>query len=354
MATDYEIVECGPERREEALALLTRLWTTDQDVNRACWIWKYDQNPVVEGQRVYVALAGGEVVGMRGFNGARWEVDGSDATLWAPCAGDTVVVPRYEGRGVFRAIMSCAEAGLRAEGHRFMFNLSAGPAVLLRSLRSGWRPVGAYDTWVRPCSEQATMGAGEDPFADDVAAKAYASGGAGDVVLGDRPRAEEMAALVRRAPRSGRIRRVRDAAYFAWRFGNPLARYRFLYLGDALLEGYAVVRTGRYRWTDHVRIIDVEAHTPAILARLLDATVRWFGARTLEIWTASLGAATRARLRELGFAPRPTTDPSPKRRRALLVRATDSQLPADQWTLGPLCLLDPANWDLRMMWSDGA
>jgi GNAT superfamily N-acetyltransferase len=151
MKADFEVVKCAPESREEALGLLSRLWTTNLDVNRRCWAWKYDRNPAAAGQRVYLALERGRVIGMRGFSGALWEVARSGGTLWAPCAGDTVVARQCESRGVFRAIMDVAQAELHAEGHPFMFNLSAGPTIFLRSLRGGWRPVpGTYERWSRP------------------------------------------------------------------------------------------------------------------------------------------------------------------------------------------------------------
>jgi hypothetical protein len=353
MTADVEVVVCGHERRADALGLLARVWTADPDVNRAYWAWKYDRNPAAIGQSFYVALAGDRVVGVRGFNGARWEVGGSDLAVWAPCAGDTAIARDYESRGVFRAIMAQAEAGLRADGIGYTFNLSAGPAVFLRSLRAGWLPVGTYDVWQRPGRVRESDPAGADPF-DTLDGAAIRVAGTEDCITVEaRPRAEAMAALIRRAPPSRRIRRLRDAAYFAWRFENPLSRYRFLCYEGAGLEGYVVVRAGRYSGTDRVKIIDAEAASPAVLARLLDATVRLFGAWDLEIWTASLRPEVRVLLRDAGFAERAPPVPAPRHRRALLVKATDPRLPPDRWTLGPYPLLDPGSWDLRMMWSDG-
>jgi hypothetical protein len=174
------------------------------------------------------------------------------------------------------------------------------------------------------------------------------------ITVSDQPRAEQMAALVRRVPPSGRIRRARDATYFAWRFENPLSQYRFLYQEGDGLDGYVVVRTGRYKMTDRVMIIDAEAVSLTVLTGLLDAAVRVFGAWRLDIWTVSLSPAIRTHLRGAGFAPRQTTGTTPRHRRALLVKATDPRLPPHQWKMGLHPVLDSKSWDLRMIWSDGA
>jgi hypothetical protein len=354
---EFEIIECDWEHRAEALELLTRLWSTDIDVNRRYWAWKYDRNPAAGGQRVYLARKDGRVVGTRGFIGALWEWDagGPGATAWAPCAGDTVVARDCESRGVFRAIMDVAQKDLYLAGHRFMFNLSAGATVFLRSLRGGWQRVGSYDPWERAASPFANSSAAGDPFVGrDGDTEALATSVGSGITVSDQPRAEDMAALVRCVPSSGRIRRVRNAGYYAWRFDNPLSRYRFLYHGDGDLDGFVVVRTGRYKLTDRVTIIDAEAVSPTILNELLDATVRAFGAWNLSIWAVSLEPAIRAHLQSAGFMLKQPKDPQARHSRALLVKATDPSLPPDQWVLGSRRVLDPANWDLRQLWSDGA
>lgn len=346
-----EVVDCGPELRDAGLRLLTRLWSPDLEVNRAYWAWKYDRNPYGGEPRVYAALDGGRLVGMRGFMGARWQAGGSEASVL--CAGDTVVAPEYENQGVFRTIMEVAEDDLRARGHRFLFNLSAGPAVFLRSLRMGWRSIGPYEIWRRPGTPGAASAASGDPF------ESLGGPGPGRTDLGDglsvsdRPRGEEMAAMVRRAGPVGRIRHVRDATYFGWRFQNPLSRYRFVYRDEHGLDGYVVLRAGRYRSKDVVKIVDAEGAEVQRLAELLDAVVRLFGAWTLEIWAASQAPDIRARLSGAGFGEVRTVTRNRTYRRAPLVKATDASLPVDEWTLGGARLLDVESWDLRMLWSDG-
>jgi hypothetical protein len=70
-----------------------------------------------------------------------------------------------------------------------------------------------------------------------------------------------MAELVARRPWDGRIRHLRDAEYFAWRFRDPLHDYRFLYWDDGGLRGYPVLQRYVSDRADHgcVNIADVAA-----------------------------------------------------------------------------------------------
>ena len=80
-----------------------------------------------------------------------------------------------------------------------------------------------------------------------------------------------MAELVERLGHDGRIRHVRDREYFAWRFLNPRASYRFLYAQSARLEGYLVLaaQPGRPDWG--VRLVDWEAVDDRVRRALLVA-----------------------------------------------------------------------------------
>lgn len=348
----FEVVAYGPERRAEVETLLRRLWGPDPETNWAHWTWRYDRNPYDMG-RVYVALDGTRLVGMRGFIGARWRAGprGEEATVL--CAGDTVVHPDYEGRGAFRTLMEGAERDLFERGHRFLFNFSAGPAVRLRSLRLGWRAVGAYEAWGRRGTAGASGQLTDAPFArlDDPGQRRGLPPG---VTVSSAPRPEEMAALVERATGPGPIRHVRDATFFRWRFENPLSSYRFVYAGGPRLDGYVALRVRRIPPNPTiVQIVDWEAMGSGVLERLLDTAHRLCGAAALEIWAASLAPEIRAFLAETGFAESRGHLSRPPYRRGLLVRRLNSRPDAEPWILAGARVDDPRSWDLRTIWSDG-
>ena len=119
-------------------------------INAAYLEWKYQDCPYQQPPLIYLALQGGEVVGMRGIHGARWYAGEDAATEDVGCAGDMVVVPAHQNRGLFRQINDAAMRDLAVRGHRLVFNFSAAPVTFLRSLRAGWRLAGGYRTVARP------------------------------------------------------------------------------------------------------------------------------------------------------------------------------------------------------------
>ena len=155
-----------------------------------------------------------------------------------------------------------------------------------------------------------------------------------------------MADLVARLPHDGRIRHVRDERYFAWRFRNPSRSYRFLYFDAERLEGYLVLQSG---WRHgHVHVVDWEARDDAVRARLLSAAIGASGAPELMAWGSTLGPASRRLLEENGFRPAdlPITASG---RPCLLVRPIRDEDLSGEWAVSGRRLLDPANWDLRMI-----
>jgi hypothetical protein len=161
-----------------------------------------------------------------------------------------------------------------------------------------------------------------------------------------------MAALVARLPWDGRIRHVRDAAYFSWRFQNPFREYRFLYWDGDGLQGYLVLqRSTSDRGTPHkTNIIDWEGTDDRVRAALLETALACGGFRRLHAWTVGAREATRSLLYAHGFEAFARPDvklPS----QGLLVRRLDPGPPPARWPLGSRDLLRIENWDLRMLYT---
>ena len=161
-----------------------------------------------------------------------------------------------------------------------------------------------------------------------------------------------MAELVDRLGHDGRIRYVRDREYLAWRFRNPLSEYRFLYCGEARLEGYLVLsrRASDLGGWDRVYIADLEATTNDVRSALLTAAISRGRFPELVTWTASLSAEDIQLMESRGFAP---VDPEDTTRGCpcVLVRPLGNDLPAAAWALAGRPLLDIANWDIRVLYS---
>jgi GNAT superfamily N-acetyltransferase len=371
--TRYEIVKYTPALRGQLLELQTHLWSREIDLNSAYFRWKYEENPYVREPLVHLALCDGQVVGMRGMCGARWQVGAPPEAFLAPYADDMVVAPEHRDHGLFTRLMRAALDELAGRGLDYVFNLSAGRVTSLGSLTMGWksaggvRPVGRLSRralvrqrvraflagkrllW-RLASTPLLLAECRRPFArlDRAADRLWKSSA---VSLSKDARPEAMADLVARLSLDRRIRHVRDATYFAWRFRNPLREYRFLYAGGDRLEGYIVLQSARgtHGHRARVNVVDWEATGGSTRAALLDAARR--GAfDELVTWTASLDADTRELLRRRGFTPIDEADTARGVPGILIRPVRDEALRAD-WTIGGRRLLDLANWDLRMLYS---
>jgi GNAT superfamily N-acetyltransferase len=376
-----EIVEYDPTLKPGILEVERYLWGPDLAVNAANFEWKYERNPYLNTQFVRVALADGVVVGMRGIWGSRWEAGDPPASFVVPCAGDLVVAPEHRRRGLSVELIQAPISDLRSAGYRYVFNLSPSPATQIGSLRSGWRRAGVLETARRghsrrPLTQRLRARLRRGRLARKVADRIdliqqapKRSPGSSFEALDRRPtssadrvvceraaRPEAMAELVERIGHDGRLRHVRDLAYFAWRFDSPMHAYRFLFYEDGRLDGYLVLESGGRPSRPGINIVDWEATTPEVRAELLQAAVSWGRFRELATWSVTLPGETLRLLEEAGFAfgRAPASIGSAYRtggrRTPLLVRALGED--DAEWSIGGRGLLGLEGWDLRMLYSD--
>ena len=375
---EYEIVKYCPEFKKQVVQLQTYLWNSDVALNAAYLEWKYEHNPYMKAPFIHLAVSEGQVIGMRGLYGAKWQIGCPSQTFVGPCAGDLVIAPAHRNRGLVTKIMQAAADDLADSGYAYVFNLSAGLATQLGSLTTGWRSAGPVETvWFRSLRTRGReytshlrfvrrfanrllvpSSAKKQPFyfLDGKSTQRRCEAGS-YVSVEPAPRPKAMAELVERIGSDGRLRQVRDQEYFAWRFQSPLSRYRFLFWGDATLEGYLVLQT--YVHGKGISIVDWEATNIKVRADLLQTAMQWGKFDELTIWTATLPAEVKTLLRNAGFrilgktesigraysvsAPRPTV---------LLRAVRRDMLKETDWIMAQRRLLDLDNWDLRMIYSD--
>jgi GNAT superfamily N-acetyltransferase len=371
--TSCEIIRYRPDLKTDLLHLQVDLWGRDLEQSRAYFEWKYEHNPYLPEPVVHLALQDGRLVGMRAMFGAEWEVGSPPRSFLAPCAADSVIAPAHRNRGLFAAMTSAALRELEGLGVQYAFNLSAGHVTFLNSLAMGWRFAGSpgLALWQSPFSRIAAAlvqrapvrssslasvargfanlsGVGSDAFArlDRSRARLEAP-----ISVAQSPRPAEMARLIQRIGHDGRLRHVRDERYFAWRFLNPSARYRFLFWEERQLEGYLVLRAtiaaGR-----EVSLVDWEASSHRVLAGLLTEALgrgRFDGVR---VWPDTLPAAARLLLRAHGFR-RGEAKGISRYSPSILVRAAREDRDKGEWNVCDRSLLELGTWDLRMIYCDG-
>jgi GNAT superfamily N-acetyltransferase len=370
----YEIVRYEPGLRDQVAELQRHLWSDDAAVNAAYLDWKYHRNPYLDEPLISLAVHRGRVVGMRGMFGARWEIGTPAEQVVVPCADDFVIASEHRNRGLTAQIMNASLDRVAAEGHRYAFSLSAGPVTRMASLATGWRGAGSMrdaqrkgaEGWlVRVAARLRTL-----PllwrYADPVARLQYRlkrpfvdldrgarrAGGPldGGVRVEAAPRVDAMADLVRRLGHDGRLRHVRDERYLAWRYRNPLYEYRFLFRGADRLEGYLVLRADRKDPARGVNVVDWEATTPALREELLRASVGWGRFPELTIWSATVPLDTLAAVSRAGFVPAGVGSRT-RSSHTILVCDARRPRPAPDMVLAGRRLLDPATWDMRMVYS---
>jgi len=354
MDTKYEIVKYRPELKSQVVELQTHLWSPDLDVNAAYLEWKYEQNPYLDTQLIYMALCAGKVVGMRGIYGAKWEIGHPGQKLSVLCAGDSVTAPEHRKRGIYKMITRAVLNDMGKMGYTYVFSPSTGPVTLPASLAMGWRSVGSLQMMIRE-ARQRTISSSEEQSPFSYLDRNVTEGRlevSPCVSLEKTARAKAMAELVARLGSDGRIRHVRDEQYFAWRFNDPLSRYRFLYWEDLGLDGYLVLQASRYRERSRVSIVDWEAINTQVGAELLQAATHLGCFDVLTIWSATLHDEAKTLLQNAGFTYLEERENIERPRHAILVRPVANKTPRAHWVIANRRLLDLANWDLRMIYSD--
>jgi len=354
---NYEIVKYHPEFKRQVVELQRHLWGPDVALNAAYLEWKYERNPYLDGPHIYLALCGGLVVGMRGWFGCKWQIGYPYQTFPGLCGGDLVIAPDHRNRGLFRKILSAALDDLANGSYTYTFSLSASEVTFLGCLAMGWRSIGSLQTMQRRSAHKPSdPSSAEQPHLfhclDRNGAESWRDASP-YVFVEPTPRPEAMAELIERIGGDGRMRHVRDQEYFAWRFQNPRAVYRFLFWEDARMEGYLVLR--RWVYTDRVgvNIVDWEATNAQVRADLLQAAIHWGNFPELTIWSATLPDEAKTLLNNTGFEQRGGEGNLARYLPTVLVRPIRDEMLKDDWVLADRRLLDVDNWDLRMIYSDG-
>jgi GNAT superfamily N-acetyltransferase len=374
----YDIVPYAPELAPQ-IVRLQRHFYGDAARSAAYFHWKYAENPFLDETILQLAVNGGRVVAMRGMFGAVWQVDEPSARHLLPCADDFVVDPEHRNHGVARLVLEAAAAEGVRRNLRFALSLSAGAVTFVNSLATGWRAAGSYRTvrrarpstgpasWMRRVAPRwlkqsrlrgaldrvrgSSPGASRGPFDHFDCAPRHD----GKISLSLSPRPEDMAALIERLPWDGRIRHVRDPAYLAWRFRNPLREYRFVFWNDGGVQGYLVLQRSLSDGADPelVNVVDWEAAEEHVADALLRAALDHGRFPCVQAWSAGIAPTRQHMLDADGFVAAEERGIR-ARSSGLLVRRLYSADRDERWCLGSRDLLRIDDWDLRMLYSMSA
>ncbi len=356
----YRIVRYTPEFRDRFIDLEQRHWSRGHERAVRYFEWKYPENPYAgESPDIYLALAGDEVVGARGFYRSRWESGQGAARVVTtlPVADDFFIAPEHRNRGLASLLMRTALDDL-ARRDSYVLNLSGSQVTVLGSLAMGWRSAGPLEPigygraspqrrfreflgsarflWRLGESRWLLSRDERWPFRQ---LDRYGPGGG--FAVEQAPPIAAMCELIERLGHDGSIRHLRDPEYLAWRYRSPLSSYRFLCYGSGPIEGYLVLQVP-VPWDGMpARIVDLEATSPEVQIALIDRAFDAGRFRRCFAWGAMLPATAVDRLTARGWYP---IDQAARAHGCpcILVKSLRDDSPPESW-------LDRKNWDLRMI-----
>lgn len=368
-----EIAPYSDRHRDAVARLQTRLWSSDPELNRRFFEWRYQRNPVAGPPHIWLAFDGGTAVGMRGAFASRWQAGNPAVAFTSYLSDDLVVLPEYENRGIFAALHERFRAAMTAQGHAFFLSLSALRVTRMQSLAEGARslpsmePLGRlslrariYDAvrrLARPLPSGWRLARVVAP--GERASSAFArfdrrpaQPGPGGVTMtgAAAARPEAMAALVAGLGHDGRIRQLRDRAWYAWRYQSPLHEYRFLYAESAQgLAGHLVLERPLSDLANprRIHIAEWEAESPALLAALLEAALGRLRAPEVASWSRTAGAGRLQALRDAGFRP-VDAEHTARGLPSILVWPLADDADPGALSVGGRSLLDLADWELHI------
>jgi GNAT superfamily N-acetyltransferase len=402
MNDEYTVMRYRPELRADVLALFRMQGAKGLDVveGERHWRWKYEENPYLrEPLAVVAADSTRRLVGMLGLYGSMWQFGESPGRLLVPCPVDAYVAPDHRRRGLYRRLFTESIALARERGWEYLFSLSSGKETYTCNAQLGARSLGyrlpsmhypgppvpsgngrrsrmrAVPRHILETGRRRVLSAtGRAPVVQHMLRSAYQGlvsaarwrhdpfelfdeGAAAGELTGtyidvtSRPRPDAMATLAERVSGDGRIRHVKDTTYFSWRFRRQDVRYRFLFVGTDELEGYVVLQSGAHNGAS-VSVVDWEVAHPDVLADLLKTALRLGRFSFVWIpWSGPPGPTTDA-LERIGFVfddvDASTAEAWPFTVEVNLVRGSSDGV----WMLGDRYLLEPLDWDLRLLYAD--
>lgn len=368
LTSRYEIVPYRPEHKDAVVDLWSSVFVTDPFDRRSYFEWKYERNPYLPEPILFLALDGnGQVVGTRGFHGSVWQ--SLDASLVLPCAEDFAIAPDHQDSGLATELMRVALDDLTQRGYEYVLSASAGQTTVLHSLVMGWKSIGAMEPVGRVAS-QGHLRRGLDlasrrarklwrprgfsrvinrklygsPFEQlDRVAQRHPVGRQAPIVVERSPDPAALAELAARLPHDGRIRHIRDQAFFEWRYANPAREYRFLLSQcSGRVDGYmALARSNPLA----VQISDWDGTSHEVRAQLLEFALSRGGLAGIGAWTASLPHRSKELLEHSGFQPT-EMDRRARGMPSVLLKKLGGN---GDWAIAGLPAREPSSWDIRLI-----
>jgi hypothetical protein len=175
------------------------------------------------------------------------------------------------------------------------------------------------------------------------------------IIVSDRPKPEEMAALsVGKIQQRQRIRLHKDETFFRWRFENPFKKYVFYYLRQhAKIRGYIIVGLSpNYRRGYILDYADIDGDS---VTRLLRYMIQNRHFDILSIYHFSIDDELRQRFRDLGFKVKGLMRILEEKKTGelpVLIRPVQKSYTETEWNVEGLDIRNIKNWQMTEICSD--
>lgn len=117
----------------EVVNLLTLLWDSkDLSLNKEFFKWKYNNNPFTQTVLAFVATDDNKIISFRGYVAAEFRL--KDNKYPIALLSDTISLPEYRGKGIFRKLTDFSL--------KYLCNLNYFKAIL--NLSPSWTPTRGY------------------------------------------------------------------------------------------------------------------------------------------------------------------------------------------------------------------
>lgn len=387
--SSYELVNYRPEHRAQVLKLQKHHLSDDEAVSDAYLQWKYDRNPYLKGDNIYVAFEREQAVGMVGVYGTKWHCGDPEQCFVLPCFSDAVIHPEWRNSGLFPELNRFALADLAATtDHTYALDMSAMSNIAASLMMQGWRTPGFIQTahwratrhnrsepiraWAkktipmarplygrlrstlrRKKADAETLPLPTFSQLDSLNGENGSPDSDGRIFSRQNALPVEMAGLVTRIGFADRLQHVRDKHYFQWRFENPLSSYRYIFHRDTQINGYLVLQTSR--WVGGgANVVDWAASDQSILEALLTFATQKTTLSGLNIWSATLSESIRNVLLRTGFTLKEGSGNLSQdlQRPTMLIKGIHELTVQQSWEIENKALLALSNWELYMANSD--
>ena len=335
---DYSVTPYSIEHRPAVLKLHRQVLSRALGRRASYIAWKYEENPYLSGPLMALVFYESQLVAMRGLYGSRWNIP-SSGRVTIPAADDLVVDKEHRNRGLFLLLDRELASMANESGFSSILSLSAGVTTQRLQSITGWKRLHRLDLARRestaPLSRRSSTTLGKAQEAVYRTGMAVAplwlwetemdrvlegiTSASEHVRIDREPNVSAMVALSGQSANT--CRSERGELFHAWRWRDPIRRYRFVYWEDPEIRGFLVL--GHLPGTRDIKIVDSGAETPEILLSLLLAAVS-APRPSYEMNSTALPSVVREKLPYLGFHVESKDGPGQP---AVFERATSDEMP---------------------------